>query len=67
MGESNNEFDSCSEIKPYQFEPVHATGFSDNEDSNSQSETTGKLYWALGTNDTEDGASMRNVCPCLVV
>jgi len=67
MGESNNDFGNCSEIKPYQFEPEHVTGFSDSEDGNSQSETTGKLHWALGTNDTEDGVSVRNVCPCQVV
>ena len=27
MAESNNEFGSGSKIKPYQLEPVHATGY----------------------------------------
>jgi len=37
--EMAESIDSGSEIKPYQFEPVHTTGFSDSEDDSSELET----------------------------
>jgi len=39
MAVSNSTIGSGNEIKPYQFEPVHATGHSDSEDDSSKSET----------------------------
>jgi len=50
LAESSNTFLTCSKINPYQFEPVHATGYSDSEDDSSEPETTGKLHWAFGNN-----------------
>ena len=44
LAESSNNFGSGSGINPYQFEPVHATGYSDSEDDSSESETIGKLH-----------------------
>jgi len=48
LAENNDDFGSGNKIKPYQFEPVNARGFSDSEDDSSESETTGKLHWVLG-------------------
>ena len=39
MAESNSNVGSSNKIKPYQFEPAHATGYSDSEDDSSESET----------------------------
>jgi len=50
MTENNNDFGSNSKIKPYQFEPVRATGYGDREDNSSEPKTTGKFCWALGNN-----------------
>ena len=35
---------SAVAANPYQFEPVHTTGYSDSENDSSESETTGKLH-----------------------
>ena len=35
MAESNNDFGSGSKIEPYQFEPLHATGYGDSEDGST--------------------------------
>ena len=39
MAESSSNVGRGNEIKPYQFEPVHATDYSDSEDDSSESET----------------------------
>jgi len=44
MVESNNDFGGGSKIKPYQFEAVHATAYSDSEYNSNELETTSKLY-----------------------
>jgi len=35
---------AAGEIKYYQFEPVHATGYGDSEGNSSESKTTDKLH-----------------------
>ena len=55
MAESSSNVGSGNEIKPYQFEPVHAMGYSDSEDDSSESETEireqASFTECLGTTD----------------
>ena len=57
-----------TEIKPYQFEPTDISGYSDDDDDSSKSETDireqASFKERLGT---VDGASARNVHPCPAV
>jgi len=47
MAESSSTIGSSNEIKPYRFEPVHATGHSDSENDSSESETETENRQAL--------------------
>ena len=58
LAESSTNFGSGSEIYPYQFEPVHATGCSDSEDDSSESEVS------LSAWKQQINASAWNACPC---
>ena len=40
MAENCNTHGNDSKVEPYQFEPVHVTGYSDSEGDNSKSETS---------------------------